>query len=223
MERANEAEVFLARRGREYAERLIARKRLPEDLVDDVVQETLLAVIRAERAGTTIDNVEAFVTTVIKRRVTDLLRGEIRRQEVPFAYFDDDDGYVREVGPVDEDADPELDVIVLAQTTSMRAALGDCLDGAARLPAAGALAMLAHVDPLDPASPADDCPQPLGGATPVEAAAWVGLFYAGRRGWWSDDDTPAVRQRRSRWARAQIDLLQTVAGEQGLHPGGAHA
>ncbi|MDE0802559.1 MAG: sigma-70 family RNA polymerase sigma factor [Acidimicrobiales bacterium] len=221
----DDAEGFLTRRGRGYAERLVAQKRLPDAHVDDVVQEAWIAVHRAIARGTEIDNIEAFVTTVIRRRVTDLLRGDIRRTEVPFERLDDE-GYVRDIEPVDRTgpgADPEADVIALAQTASLRAAIGERLDGPTRLPAAGALAVLAHVDPHDPAAPADDCPQPTGGATPVEAAAWVGLFYAGRRGWWSDDDTPAIRQRRSRWARAQTELLEAAATDEGLHPGAAHA
>lgn len=217
----DDAEGFLTRRGRGYAARLVARQRLPDAHVDDVVQEARIAVHRAVADGTEIDNVEAFVTMVIRRRVTDLLRGDLRRAEVPFERLDDE-GYVREIEPAD-DADPEADVVAMAQTASIREAIGACLEGASRLPAAGALAVLAHVDPTDPAAPADDCPQPVGGATPSEAAAWVGLFYSGRRGWWSDDDTPAIRQRRSRWARAQTDLLHAIATEQGLHAGGTHA
>lgn len=217
----DDAEGFLSQRGCDYARRLVARQRLPNAVVDDVVQEARIAVLRAVANGTEIDNIEAFVTTAIRRRVIDLLRGDIRRAEVPFERFDDE-GIVREVEPVDA-ADPEADVVAMAQTASLRTAIGERLDGASRLPAAGALAVLAHVDPNDPAEPADDCPQPVGGATPSEAAAWVGLFYSGRRGWWADDDTPAIRQRRSRWARAQTDLLHDVATDQGLHPGGTHA
>ncbi|WP_436796403.1 sigma factor [Actinospongicola halichondriae] len=220
-----DAQAFLSGRGRGYAERLVARRRLPAAYVDDVVQEALIAVHRAVAAGTEVDNVEAFVTSVLRRRVTDVLRGTIRRAEVPFERTDDD-GYVQAVDladPADPAADPELDLVALEQTASLRAELGRRLGGASLLPAAGALAVLAHVDPLDPAAPAADCPQPLGGATASEAAAWVGLFYAGRRGWWADDDTPAIRQRRSRWARAQTEVLQSVALDEGLGPGGAHA
>lgn len=217
----DDAEGFLTRRGRGYAERLVARKRLPDAHVDDVVQEARIALHRAIARGTVIDNIEAFLTTVIRRRVTDLLRGDIRRSEVPFERLDDE-GYVRDAEPVDR-ADPEADVLAIAQTASLRVAIGERLEGPTRLPAAGALAVLAHVDPHDPAAPADDCPRPAGGATPVEAAAWVGLFYAGRRGWWSDDDTPAIRQRRSRWARAQTEVLEAAATDEGLHPGGTHA
>ncbi len=220
-----EAQAFLSGRGRAYAERLVARQRLSDTCVDDVVQETLIAVHRAAEAGTDIDNVEAFATSVIKRRVTDLLRGTIRRAEVPFERRTDDgdDRRFEPIDPVDPAAAPELDLMATVQTASLRTALGSSLRGASMLPAAGALAVLAHVDPNDPAAPADDCPQPLGGATPTEAAAWVGLFYAGRRGWWADDDTPAIRQRRSRWARAQTEALRAVAADHGLDPGGSHA
>lgn len=236
MDTIDEAAAFLRGAGLSYARRQVQAKRLPTALVEDVVQEALVAVIRAVESGDGpdggIDNVEAWVTRVVRNIVVDLMRGEMRRAEVLVRGGDDDVDLVATA--VDERVDVPAEVVGGHLADDLRAAIARRLDGAA-LAAAGALAVLAHRDPLDPADIADDCPQPLGGATEAEAASWVGLFYAGRRGWFEDDQgddgstgtgptaaPAAIRQRRSRWARAQADVLAEAADELGLHPGGDH-
>lgn len=209
------AVAFLAGDGLAYARSQLRRHRLPADLADDVLGEVNLALVRAVEGGTEIENLEAFLTATTRRRVIDVLRGRLRRPEVLARGGEDD------VDPLDvaesDDPGPDVEIIGRAVTADVRANVVRHLarDG---LAAAGALAVLAHLDPDTPATPADDCPQPTAGASPSEAVAWVGLFYAGRRGWEGAD--AATRKRRSRWARAQTGVLEEAAAELGLQPGG---
>lgn len=218
----DEAAAFLRGAGLHYARRQLRERRLPTALVEDVVQEALVAVLRAVEAGREIDNVEAYVTRVVRNVVVDFVRGKANRPEAALLSDDDVDPFAE---VVDEGALPEGDVLAAEVLVDLRDAVSRRLAGDA-LAAAGALAVLAHRDPSGGATPADDCPQPRGGATPDEAASWIGLFYAGRRGWFVEDDdgadTPAIRQRRSRWARAQTAVLADAADEVGLHAGGRH-
>ncbi len=216
------AAAFLAGDGLAYARRQLRSRRLHPQLAEDVVGEVLLHAVRAVDAGKEIDNVEAWLTTVIRRRVVDVLRGTMRRPEAlaPGGRSVDGD----DVDPLDlveaDLADPDLAVVGRAVAADLRAVVARRLADA-DLAAAGALAVLAHRDPDDPAPAADDCPQPRAGATESEAASWVGLFYAGRRGW--DGADAAARKRRSRWAEAQTTVLHDAAAEFGLHPGGDRA
>lgn len=244
MDALDRAATYLANDGQRYARRLTDRYRLPGAFAEDLSQEALLAVHRRMTSGRPIDNVEAFVNTVLRRRAVDLVRGELRRPAVDRRAHDDDHDLL---DIADDDVDlPELDIVAAAELTTLRAAVARRL-GHDALSAAGALAVLAHLDPLDPADAAHDCPRPAGGATETEAANWVGLFYAGRRGWWPDSrpdgndehvgndghggndgddarpasgDTAAIRKRRSRWATSLRQLLHDSAAELGIHPGG---
>jgi len=221
----DEAAAFLRGAGLHYARSQLRELRLPATLVEDVVQEALVAVLRAVEARREIDNVEAYVTRVVRNVVVDFVRGKANRPEAALLPGDPDDEYDPFAEAVDERALPEGDVLAAEVLVDLRDAVSRRLAGDA-LAAAGALAVLAHRDPSGGATPADDCPQPRGGATPDEAASWVGLFYAGRRDWFAPDDdgadTPAIRQRRSRWARAQTAVLADAADEVGLHAGGRH-
>ena len=96
MDTIDEAAAFLRGAGLSYARRQVQAKRLPTALVEDVVQEALVAVIRAVESGDGpdggIDNVEAWVTRVVRNIVVDLMRGEMRRAEVLVRGGDDDVG-----------------------------------------------------------------------------------------------------------------------------------
>lgn len=206
--------AFLVGDGLIYARRQLRARRLTTHWADDVIGEATVHLVRALDAGTDIDNLEAWLTVVIRRRVVDVLRGELRRPSVPAR----DDAWLDGAEDPVDDADPALTVIGRATVDDLRAAVARRLCDS-ELAAAGALAVLAHRDPDAPAALADDCPQPRAGTTETEAAAWAGLFYAGRRNWEGDD--AATRKRRSRWTQAQAAVLVDAAAELGLHPGGA--
>ena len=66
----------------------------------------------------------------------------------------------------------------------------------------------------DEAGPGNGCPQPVGGASEVEAAHWVGLWYAGKRDLFPSDSQPAgntMTKRRSRATLMVKHVLRTSA------------
>ena len=211
--------------GPAYAARLVQRWGLPRDLGADLVQETALAVKRANERGRELGNVAAYATQTMRNIAVGLLQGKKRDEE----WFVDlpplRDSTLEGPDPLDQV--PVFDSYDLGSSpvsaSGVRAAVADRLDDHPWA-AAGALAFLSVRDLDDPASRADDCPQPKGGATPREAASWVGVFYAGRRDCWpGDDDPPKIRQRRSRYVKAQDAVLAAAADEAGLRPGADHA
>jgi DNA-directed RNA polymerase specialized sigma24 family protein len=213
-----EASAYLAGDGRRYARSCVRKNRLPVHLTEDLVQETLLALHRAELRGREIDNVEAYAVRTMHHIAVDLVRGRVRRREAEVVPLIVDDG---PEPPIPDDGAFDLGVVAALALADARRTVARLLHRRPRA-ASGALAVLAHADPSDPADPADDCPKPAGGATPGQAAAWVGLFYAGLRDCWSDDgDTDAGRKRRSRSAADQRAVLDEALAAAGLIPGGA--
>lgn len=213
------ATTYLAGDGRHLARGHMRRLRLPSHLAEDLTQETLLALHRAELRGSEIDKVEAYTARVMHHVdiAVDLVRGRVRRHESGVVPLIVDDGPEPAL-----DGEDGVDVGVLTEL-----AVADARRAAARrlhdrpTAAAGALAVLAHVDPADPADAADDCPRPVGGAKESQAVAWVGLFYAGLRDCWADGrETPAIRQRRSRHAADQRAVLDQALAAAGLTAGG---
>ena len=81
MSTIDEAAAFLRGAGLHYARRQLRERRLPTALVEDVVQEALVAVLRAVEADREIDNVEAYVTRVVRNVVVDFVRGKANRPE----------------------------------------------------------------------------------------------------------------------------------------------
>lgn len=211
------AAAFLADRGRNVPARALVRVGLPKDLADDLVQEVLIRAYRAELRGDVVDNIEAFVTTLVHRAAVDLIRGVRRRPEGhPPEHRPDDE-------PIDTLADAvltDLEAIAGLLGVELRQRLGSQLADHP-VAAAGALVVLAIA--VDGAAPADDCPAPAGGAGDDEAAVWAGLFYAGERRCFPGPRTPedaAMRQRRSRAVRRQRALLRVLLTELGVLAGG---
>ena len=69
--------------GRAAVHRSLATLHLPRALADDVVQDALRRVcVATAPGGEPIDNVEAFVTTVVHRAAIDIVRGCVRRPQV---------------------------------------------------------------------------------------------------------------------------------------------
>lgn len=190
--------------GRAMVDRRVARYGLPGDLADDVIQDTLVRSLQAERRGTEPDNVEAFVTTLVQRSARDLLRGHLRRPE----------GYL--AGPADDDAtwDPadlagDTDPATRLVTAEDAAELGGRVD-AVRAELVGGLVRGAHASAAaltvlaivhDAAEPAADTPRPAGGVAAEERIWWAGVFYGGPDGCFGTDDrapNATTRKRRSR-------------------------
>lgn len=204
---------FLTGDGNRVVARALAGHGLPGHLADDLVQEALIRVDRAEQRGEQVVNVEAFTTVLVQRAARDLLRGIRRRPEghTVAGAVDDLDGEALAIGT---DL-PEAAVVDAAAAAELRRRVGAALGGAPR-PAAGALAVLAIV--LDGAGPADDCPAPKAGAGDDEALAWAGLFYAGRRECFpvgGEADDAATRKRRSRAVDDQRRVLRDALDRDG--------
>lgn len=203
---------FLAGPGHRVVARALAGHGLPAHLADDLQQEALIRVLRAEQRGDDVGNVEAFTTVLVQRAARDLLRGIRRRPEghaVPEP-IDDLDADVR-TARLDADL-PEAEVVGAEVAVALRRHVAAALVGSPR-PAAGALAVLAIV--LDGAGPAADCPAPRAGAGDDEALAWAGLFYAGRRECFPAAgavDDQATRKRRSRAVQDQRRVLHDAFG-----------
>ena len=192
--------------GRRMVAGRLDRYRLPAGLLDDVVQDTMIRVWRADERGDAPDNVEAFVTTLAQRAARDLLRGLLRRPEGHLAAASEhQEGW--------EFADDEGDPVERLAVAERLSELGDRVDQTrVRLaeslsvkphPAAAALAVLAIVH--GDAEPAADCPKPAGGVAQEEGVWWAGVFYGGPDGCFATDDRSgdvAMRKRRSRALKA---------------------
>ena len=68
---------------------------------------------------------------------------------------------------------------------------------------------------VDDAEPGHDCPLPSGGAGDRETALWAGLWYAGQHTCF-DNDSAAVRKRRSRASTAVATVLAEAGRAAGL-------
>lgn len=204
------AAAFLAGPGHRVAARAVAGLGLPAHLADDVAQEALLRVVRAEARGDEVGNVEAFTTVLVQGAAKDLLRG-IRRRPEGHAVDDPVDALGPDVlTPQRRDDLPEAAVVAAEAAAVLRRRVAAALTASPR-PASGALAVLAIV--VDGAGPAGDCPVPKAGAGDDEAIAWAGLFYAGRRECFplaGQPDDAATRKRRSRAVQDQRRILRAA-------------
>lgn len=210
--------------GRGIVHRTLVTKRLPLALADDLIQDTVRRVWVATAGGdVAVDNLEAFVTTLLHRSAVDIVRGRIRSPQVIDRRTVVDPDAEGQGSPFDgaSPLDVEADALAGESLATVRRAIqqGLSLD-----PVAGAAALAYLAVTVDGASPAPHCPQPAGGATPIEAAEWIALWYAGRHDCFAVDGAthPAtVRKRRSRWTRRFRDLLTNVATIVGLEREGA--
>ena len=166
--------------GRAAVDRSLATLHLPRALADDVVQDALRRVcVATAPGGEPIDNVEAFVTTVVHRAAVDIVRGRVRRPQVIDLRGVDPDAEVQgcwftPASHLDAGADACAGEALAAVRRTIHHLLGDD-------PMAGAAALAYLVVTVDGGVPASDCPRPAGGATAVDEAEWVGLWYSGRR------------------------------------------
>lgn len=210
------AAAFLAGDGCDVVPRNLRALGLPQHLCDDVVQEALISVHRAEESGVEPEILEAFVTTIAKRRAQDMLRGKLRRPEAtaPAPHRSDDPQESPE--PKDDGPLPEDQAVSAEELARFGGIVDDTRRRFATLlaanpdRAAAALVVLAIVH--GDASPAEDCPAPTGGVAQSEAVSWAGLFYGGADRCFPSPghlEDAAMRKRRSRaLGRLRALLLQ---------------
>lgn len=178
------------------------------DAGDDVLQDALLRALRSEVDGNEVDPA-AFGTTLIKRAAIDILRATSRRAELVRLYDEDDDPEAK-LDRLDDGPGPEDLIADAAAHDSLRAAVFNADRAAARdVSAALGLLTLTLDTSLGPAA----APQPLAGATPHQARAWVALHYAGQSECFpsaggSEDN--AMRKRRERAITRATALLASA-------------
>jgi hypothetical protein len=216
--------------GRAAVHRILAVRRLPHTLADDLAQEALRRVAEATDRGKVIDNPEGFVTRALHYAALDILRGRIRSsQSLALPAVVDPDAEERgwsydAIDTIASPLDVEVDALAFEPLAAVRRAIHQRLGPD---PAAGAAALAYLAVTVDGAATPPDCPQPIGGASPQESADWAGLWYAGR-----DDCFPthegatrhgvtapaAMRKRRSRASERFHGLLVRAAVAAGLAP-----
>jgi hypothetical protein len=205
--------------GRAAVRRALVANHLPPSLADDLAQDALRRVwVATTGSGAPVDNVEAFVMTVLHRSAVDIVRGRVRGPQVVDWREAVDPDAGEQGWPFDGPSllDVEADVLGRQSLAAVRRAVHRALSVD---PHAGAAALAYLAVAVDGAAPAPRCPQPAGGATAEEAAEWAALWYAGQSGCFPDDgaDLPAtVRKRRHRGARRMRDLLARAATSAGL-------
>jgi hypothetical protein len=187
--------------GQAWLQRLLVELRLPEALDADLEEVLLVETERHLRAGNDIVSPEVWAKQRLRSRAIDVLRGRARRVEPG------DPSRVLEGQP----AAPLLTGITEQGVTAVRRRLHQ---RAAGWITAAALAVVATE--VDEARPLRECPAPKGGLGERGAAAWVGLWYAGRHRSFpplGEPDTAAVRKRRSRDRDAVHAELAAAFGE----------
>lgn len=208
--------------------RSLARSRLKDlgglakDLVDDVVQDAVRAVlVRFSRLDAPpfdgdADTPKKYGNTVLKSKAADIVRGTLRAR-----------GDVDSLDElVDRDADLEGRIAVLGGTDDGR--LVDLMRMAVLAAPAGdtvrsaALTYLALDD--EPTVPKGwGIPLPKAGANATERKKWPGLWLAGQHSLFDPDDSVARRKKRSREGVKVAALLHDAVAElqvQGLVSGG---
>ncbi len=208
------------------------------DLVDDVVQEAVRAVlVRFGRLDAPLsedgpDAMVKYAATVLKSKAADVMRGTIRvrRREESLGHRGESVADLARAGlparpqvrrglegpdPVPGGTD-EGRLIDLARMAVLAAPDGEAVRSAA-------LTYLA-VDEV-PTVPSEwGIPLPRAGANAVQRKTWPGLWLTGQRSLFDPDDSVARRKARSRAAGKVMDLLHDVLAElaaQGLVSGGS--
>jgi hypothetical protein len=162
--------------------------RLADGFDTDLIVSVCHAAEQMAAQGERIESIPAWTKRTLRLRATHLLEPP-RTSRV--RYVVNGQGGVAD-DPLDELVDPadqfdDLDTALDAQRVRDR--LTDAWFTKPPWSVSAALTVLAVL--CDEADPSDDCPQPLNGASDIEAAHWVGLWYAGRRDVFPDSHQPA--------------------------------
>ena len=178
--------------GRAMVRRALDHNALSHQIADDVTQEVLRRSLTQLARGTVIDNVEAFATKLAQRASIDVLRRDLRQPRS----FDDIELDEWEYGAVAAVDDGDVEAALMAR--DVRRALHS---KAEPVPARAAAALAYFTVHVEGTPVGDGCPRPGKGAGPDDAAAWAGLYYAGR-----DDCFGSSEKHRKRRSRAVADM-----------------
>lgn len=197
--------------GRQAAARWVRRHGLAQDLAEDVAQEVLVRTTIAVGNGEVLRNPAAWANRVGAFAARDLLRGALRRPR-PGTTVEVED-------PVELAArSDEVEAVAVGADLASGVRRAVAARVAAR-PWVGAAALAHLAAAADGAPVGPRCPQPAGGAGPLEAAEWAALWYAGQVRCFPEPGAPetaAVRKRRSRAVAQVRSLLHEAAAEAGL-------
>jgi hypothetical protein len=203
--------------GRKLVHSTLHRSHLSKNLADDLMADVLYAAVRMDRRGDSIQSIEAWANTALARRATDLCRGEIRERRFRERALDeagvhDRPGvhYAHDVQAAPEAFD---DMIVQQHWAHIRRVLcrGELSLSGGSIRPWELSASLTFIGVRGRGLVTGD------GRVPVHAdvdgyrhCLHVGLWYAGQRDCFADEDgqdSPAVRKRRSRRSQDVANLL----------------
>lgn len=186
----------------------LQRRRLPSSFDSEIESAVVFEAERYVQRGGQIINPVAWANQRITARSIDLVRGVIRTERrdenVDELLIDDEGGDgsgndITDAGEVDT-AMRISDASIAQLRHALVASDASDVDVSAALTVVSVIA--------DNAPLSKDCPQPVAGATPMDAACWAGLWYAGRSECFGESNT--VTQRRARAARRAKMLLTGV-------------
>lgn len=194
--------------GRNAVQRTLRALRLPGFFDTDLVVMVCHAADRMVAKGEPIESIPAWTTRTLRLRGIDLFRSP-RSSSVSTTMATHD-------GVVDRDIADSEDALAHANAefdaSSVRQRLGAAWFTEDPWAVSAALSVLTVL--YDEGSPGAGCPQPVGGASDIESAHWVGLWYAGRRDVFPTASEPAgntLTKRRSRATAAVKELLRARA------------
>ena len=202
--------------GRNVVQRTLRDLRLPGSFDVDLIVQACHAADQMVAKGQPIESIPAWTTRTLRLRGIDLVRSP--RSSTVSTTVTTNDG-LNELDLADTvdafaAADAEFDAVAVRQR------LGAAWLTEEPWKVSAALTVITVL--FDESAPGAGCPTPTGGASPIEAAHWVGLWYAGKRDVFPTLAEPAgntLTKRRSRATATVRDLLRASAME---HLGGEH-
>ena len=202
--------------GRRTVKNVLRDKRLPGFFDSDLVSMVCHAADQMVAKGERIESVAAWTTHTLRRRATDLVRSP--RTSRAALVVQTSEGELEVELPDHHDSFAEHDAVALAVDVRQRLGASWITEPAWTVSAALTVMTVLY----DGAGPGRGCPTPKGGASEVEAAHWVGLWYAGRRDLFPTAQEVAgntITKRRSRATLTVRELLSRCAPETGDHDG----
>jgi hypothetical protein len=196
-----------SREGKDALHSALSRQRLSRSLEDDLRSMVEDAAMKLDRAGEPIRSPGGFVRDVAHKQAVGLVRVEIaeRRRFCRPIPGHDTETHASHVIAIERGFEEfEID----DRLRSVRRSLMDPRLRAQpweRSAVANYVAIRA-----EGRMPGEHCPQPRGGTSDHHTAEWAALWYSGKRGCFAvgdNEDSPAVRQARSRAMGALDDLL----------------
>ena len=184
----------------------LTRQRLPGSFDTDIEESVLSEAARYLDRGNTIESAPGWCSARIKARSIDLARGIIRNNGM--------DAY-KHINALDLDAiegskgDLEQYSSLSSDSEEAIAYLRKCILNAKCDPQniSGALTVIAAL--AEGAETHAECPKPISGSKPIDAACWAGLWYAHRQDCFEENGASA--QRRSRGSKQIKELMRLQA------------